>query len=154
MMPRSYLTNYGREKNGVLEGKPQTWGHQGSWAYTREVFDRIGGFTTEEKLNGDTDMQSALRQQGEPGRYGDPCRPSYVYRWNSGSFNISQRGRDGFGELWHRTGMMPAPHVGLLVPKLDQESELIFTRYVDGDNHACRNSPSDSPPAMNTPALG
>lgn len=98
-----------------------------SWAYSRELFDELGGYTESERLTFDQEMWiRALNYCGIETAYG--AKPTYVYRWGNGVYHGSQAGDEGYKALWDGLEKRPAPFLSELVPRFDLETGIIFRK--------------------------
>lgn len=73
----------------------------GGWAYTRDAFDRAGGYPP---MNNGEDQAFARRMRRTGIREADPCklgfRPFYLYRWGPGAgYHLSGMGPKGYQKL-------------------------------------------------------
>ena len=100
--------------------------HHGSWAYNRAMIQSVGGYTDENVLNGDMRLRPRLLEVSRPIRYGQLSTATYVYRWQRGLYNGSQRGQKGWSNLWKRLGKRKVPHVGRLIPAYDSETRSLI----------------------------
>lgn len=141
LIPGRIFTNCGLPRGQVKE-EPQRTGHHGSWAYTRGLFQRVGGYDpTPGQLGGDLEFGRRLRSAGEVVKYAVDT-PTYVYRWNpAAQYHGSQRGPAGFAALWEDLGRQPAPFIGRLEPRFDAETLLLRERWAPARGDAPRNPP-------------
>ena len=99
-----------------------------SWAFTSELYERVGGYPNTNRLDFDQQLGAKFRDNGKRELYswnGGP-EPTYVYRWGNGIYHGSQQGEDGFAGLWDKIEKYPAPRIGELVPRFDPETALIY----------------------------
>ncbi len=73
----------------------------GGWAYTRQAFERAGGYPC---INNGEDQQFARRLRRVEANESDPCRlgcrPFYIYQWGSGAgYHLSGMGTQGYQKL-------------------------------------------------------
>ena len=85
----------------------------GGWAYTREAFERAGGYPP---IDNGEDQAFARRLQRAETKQADPCRlgfqPFYVYRWGPGAgYHLSSMGPKGYQELARRPASKAALNV-------------------------------------------
>lgn len=111
-----------------------------SWAFTREVYEQVGGYSAlldevtdtspTKKLNFDQRLGALLRMADPPMRedyYYRLC-PSYVYRWGNPTYHGSAFGESGYADLWERLGKQEASYIGELVPEFDTETEVVWRK--------------------------
>lgn len=135
--PAGVLSTY-RQPMGGTQGEGATGRFHAAWAYTRPLWDTLGGYPDTARLDFDQQMGKAARQAaGGATHYEDPQAPSYVYRWGNGVYHGSQAGEGGFGALWDELGRRPAPHRGTPAPKMDEETRLIYRRHGHGAALLC-----------------
>jgi glycosyltransferase involved in cell wall biosynthesis len=116
-----------RQPNGSLSQHETGGMFHGGWAYTREVFDQIGGYPA--RNNGE-DQALARRMLRAGVRPADPIglgyEPFYVFRrGNSDGWHLSSMGRDGYRQL----GILRATNTGLVIaepPDLDLDNPPIL----------------------------
>lgn len=102
-----------------------------SWAFTSELFHRVGGYPETSRLDFDQQMRNRLSQGAKSGLsfYSGPSGslpPSYVYRWGNGVYHGSQAGEEGFADLWSHLETLPDPFQGPIQPRFDNETEIIY----------------------------
>jgi len=76
----------------------------GGWAYTRDAFERAGGYPP---IDNGEDQAFARRLERAGTHEADPCqlgfRPFYLYQWGSGAgYHLSGMGPDGYQKLAER----------------------------------------------------
>ena len=76
----------------------------GGWAYTKQAFDRAGGYPP---IDNGEDQRFAQRLKRAGVTESDPCklgsRPFYVYRWGPGAgYHLSGMGPNGYQKLGER----------------------------------------------------
>jgi hypothetical protein len=112
-----------------------------SWAFTRELFERVGGYPPPRYVGEydyhETDMGVQMLAVGRK-VYTDPYiaaslstyvghrESSYVCRVFNDVYNLTQTGGRTYQENWDRIGRLPAPFVGDLVPKFDDWTKRIY----------------------------
>jgi len=119
-------STYQEPKGGMhLEGAAGRF--HSSWAFTSDLFNRVGGYPDTSRLDFDQQMGFRLRQVGTVEHYSDnDVLPSYVYRWGNPTYHGSQAGEEGFQSLWDSLAGLPSPLVGPLQPRFDSETTLIY----------------------------
>lgn len=121
----SVYSTYG-QKFGEVQLEKATGRFHSSWAFTRELFDRVGGYPNTKELIFDQKMGTTLRRTGRVEL--NICeQPGYIYRWGNGVYHGSQAGDTGYEALWNRLETLPAPWVGHVEPKLDEQTRAIKT---------------------------
>lgn len=124
--PTRVWSTCGEPQGGIHIEQAQGRFHS-SWAMTLELFRHVGGYPQTDALIFDQQMGQRLRQSADVVvHYDDPTNPTFVYRWGNGVYHGSQGGDAGFAELWRQLGERPAPHVGILVPRHDDETRQIM----------------------------
>lgn len=127
--PERVLSTY-RQPMGGTQDEGATGRFHASWAYTRPLWDELGGYPDTTRLDFDQQMGKAGRRAaGGAVNYEDPHAPSYVYRWGNGVYHGSQAGEAGFVALWDELGRRDAPHQGTTGPRMDEETRLIYRRH-------------------------
>lgn len=121
---REVYSTYGLS-GGRIRTEPAAGRFHSSWAFTREVFDRIGGYPDTNRLDFDQQMGGRLRKSGRV-EFNQCERPGYVYRWGNGVYHGSQSGEHGYRALWHSLVGRPRQFIGELVPELDGETLAMF----------------------------
>ncbi len=129
LTPASVWSNYGRTQGQLGRDDPRGRFHS-SWRFSRAIAERVGGYPDSGRLSFDQEFAAKLRSAGTAGIYGEPQKPSYVYRWGSGGWNGSQHG-DGedFAAFWESLASLPAPAQPALTPVMDEETLLVFCNY-------------------------
>lgn len=103
-----------------------------SWAFTRNLYDKCGGYPNTGRLDFDQQMRERLAEHaGGRGYYDHEKGPSYVYRWGNGVYHGSQAGEDGYKRLWDDLGKRPFERIESLNPEFDEETKLIFDSLVN-----------------------
>jgi len=92
------------EEDGSLRQHETLGLFHGGWAYSLEVFTRVGGYPP---MNNGEDQGLALRFSLAGVEYADPIQlepmPFYVYSWGSANgWHLSGMGPDGYHELQKR----------------------------------------------------
>ena len=93
----------------------------GSWGFTRDLFERVGGYPA---MDSGQDQHLLKRFKAIPAQrayqqdHQDPPHPTYIYRWFSdhGVYHVSASGMN-YPTLADR----PKPHIGQLTPKLERD---------------------------------
>lgn len=100
-----------------------------SWAYSRELWDELGGYSLSSRLTFDAEMRERSMRycQGVQTLYGGQL-PTYVYRWGNGIYHGSQAGDNGYQALWDSLEKRPAPFLGAIVPRFDLETTMIYNK--------------------------
>ena len=100
-----------------------------SWRFTRNLFEQVGGYPENSELSFDQQFGALLRDAANGcSYYGFTSRPGYVYRWGNNYWHGSQRGGEGYTDLWQAVGQLPAPKQGRLRPRFDAETRLIYNQ--------------------------
>lgn len=100
-----------------------------SWAFTRPLFLEVNGYTMSNRLTFDQELRARMmRVVGESSAYDHLSTPSYVYRWGNGIYHGSQAGDDGYQTLWDSLENISGPHIGELIPSLDEECIALFRK--------------------------
>lgn len=99
----------------------------GSWAYRKDLWDELDGYTLTTRLEFDQIMGGRCRS-ADPQEPALPATyfPGYCYRWGKGGWNGSQSGEGGFAAFWDSLGKLPAPHVPKLVAHYDHQTTLLM----------------------------
>ncbi|MEO8487531.1 MAG: glycosyltransferase [Betaproteobacteria bacterium] len=105
-----------------------------SWAYTRRLWDSLGGYEAGDRLDFDQRMGARCRASAGFTCYDqtDAIRrfgPSYAYRWGSGPYNGSQAGEEGYASLWRQLDEVPSGPVESTGPRMDEETRLIHALH-------------------------
>lgn len=124
-VPERVYSTYGKPF-GEYQTEMAAGRFHASWAFTRKLFESVGGYPDTGRLDFDQQMRDILTNATGGRGFYDTQNCSYVYRWGNGQWHGSQAGEDGFKALWDRIGAMPFEHKGLLEPKYDKQTELIF----------------------------
>lgn len=127
---RDVYSNYMCAKDGAVLREGAAGRFHSSWGMTRRAMETIGGYPQSARLTFDQELGAALSRVCPKGPI--DADPQYVYRWGNGIYHGSQAGDGGYQQLWDELGRMPAPYVGSLVPKFDEETAAIYTRHAAG----------------------
>jgi len=119
-------STYKEPRGAVHLGKPGSLFH-GSWAFTAGLFERVGRYPIVDRLDFDQRMGTLLRKHGKHALIEQPT-PSYVYRWGGVPYHGSQQSGDRFLAHWKSLESRPAPWIGALSPRFDDEAKAIFKR--------------------------
>ncbi len=88
-----------QQKDGTLKQHHTGGLFHGGWAYTRDVFNQLGGYPA---INNGEDQAFARRLKLAGVKFSDPCRlgfqPFYIYRWGCG-WHLSGMGKAGYRRL-------------------------------------------------------
>ena len=101
-----------------------------SWAFTRELFERVGGYPPP-MPNGqyddfETQLGINLKRVGKV-EYIDGDGPSYVCRvFNQAEYHLTQTDGKSYQDNWERIGKLPSPFVGELFPKMDDWTKRLY----------------------------
>jgi hypothetical protein len=133
--PRVY-SNSGLPKDGSTQLKDATGLFHSSWSFTVAAFNAVGGYPKTGRLDFDQQLNRKLCEI-DPVTPNSPTervlaqlRPSYVYRWGNGQYNVSQAGEGGFKVLWDKLGRLPAPFIESPNIVFDAETTAIYDRLV------------------------
>lgn len=132
-IPQKKLTDYHR-RPGVpvteltladlrVEKRETPWCH-GSWAYSRELFERVGGYPEQ---NGGFDLAFGARCQAAAGIAANASAtiaPQYLYRWQSAGYSNAS----GWGDAGYANSVNEGDGSwqGELVPKLDPSAKRLW----------------------------
>ncbi len=141
-------------------------GFHASWAYTRRLWDLLGGYEYGNRLDFDQHMGGRCREAVGIIHYDDTgivrrFGPSYVYRWGNGVYHGSQAGGEGYASLWRSLGELPFERVERTGPLMDAATGLIYALHgwvkrcakcglelAESENEvceACKESPVEKP---------
>jgi|TARA_Y100000034_G_scaffold105774_1_gene133395 glycosyltransferase involved in cell wall biosynthesis len=95
----------------------------GAWAFTRKLFDEVGGYPKTKICGFDQKTRSLLLEHTTETK---TTTPTYVYRFDTGIYQTSSRGEEGYAEHWASVEKIPAPWLGTLHPKFDNETESLY----------------------------
>lgn len=125
--PAYVYSNYALPKDGSFQREGAEGRFHSSWAFTRQLYEKVGGYPQTDRLDFDQQMNGILRDAEPQHLSRQKDDPSYVYRWGGGPYNGSAAG-DGiaFKNHWDEIGRRPAPWVGTLIPKMDYETEQLM----------------------------
>lgn len=134
---KKVLTTYGCGETGETiveeaEHVPGPWNlrFHASWAFTRELFERVGGYPPDmvegEYEHSSTELGRRLRDRGKV-EYIDGDGPSYVCRvFNHAEYHVTQTNGKSYQQHWGDLAKIEAPFVGELVPRMDDWTERIY----------------------------
>lgn len=128
-------SNYNEQKQGMhFEGAAGRF--HSSWAFTRDVYEEIGGYAglldapsdqaPTKHLNFDQRIGARLRVADPNPPIDETYFPAYVYRWGNSTYHGSAFGDWGYADLWAELGRRPAPFIGKLDPQFDTETEVLW----------------------------
>lgn len=125
-MPSRVYSNYGLPK-GTTQIELAEGRFHGSWAFTKELFLKVGGWPVTKELMFDQWFGSSLKTEG---RRGDPAflSISYVYRWGNGIYHGSQFGNVDFNKKVEELNLSKQ-HQGPLTPIMDLETKILFEKW-------------------------
>jgi len=118
-------SNYA-QKRGTVILEPSAGRFHSSWGYTRRLYETAGGYSNSFLCSYDQEFGARLARFDRVPFVDPSYLPSYVYRWGSGAWNISQRGEAGYQLLWDSLETIKQRPAGKLVPLLDQETRDIL----------------------------
>lgn len=106
-----------------VEKRVSPWCHA-SWAYSRELFEKVGGYPEQ---NGGFDLAFGARclaAAGQPANASATIAPQYLYRWQSSGYpNASGFGDAGYDQAKQDSD---AEWIGELVPRLDDGARRLW----------------------------
>ncbi|MGH8552821.1 MAG: glycosyltransferase family 2 protein, partial [Methylococcales bacterium] len=128
--PKRVLSTYNQRRACTRETDGAGIFHA-SWAYTRRLWDWIGGYPIGDRLDYDQQMGRQCREAAGVVHYDETdiirrLGPSYVYRWGNGVYHGSEAGEEGYANLWRRLGELPFERVDRTGPRMDKETSLIY----------------------------
>lgn len=135
-LAQTVWSTYEEGKQGMHK-EPGDGRFHASLAFTRDIFNKIGGYPDTKKLIFDQMMRSRLIDAGHSCFYDDPTVfpnhfPTYCYRWGNGIYHGSQMGDgDAYDRFYKGLGELAAPPQGRLIPQYDEET----TRLIQKDWH-------------------
>src|SRR5690349_5419636 len=105
-----------------------------SWAYTRALWEHLGGYEPGDDLDFDQQMGARCRAVAPIVHYDEtatarPFGPTYVYRWGNGVYHGSQAGAQGYRELWNALGNQPAERIASTGPVMDEQTRTIYAAH-------------------------
>jgi len=130
--PEFAYSNYGQNIGDVVK-ENSTGRFHATWAYSKELWEDVGGYETVLNITGDKVMrEKCLRSAGGYTRYeGD--NPTYVYRWARASWHASAilavDSEAEFQERWDYLGFKPIEKVANLEVIFDEESALLYAKF-------------------------
>lgn len=116
--------------DAVLE--PAAGRFHASWAFSRELYDHVGGYPPTAALDFDQQLGALLRrgceQIGKPHVELDTGNPGYVYRWGNATYHGSAFGPTD--DWYERVGRLdlPAEFIGRPHACFDAETRLLYAR--------------------------
>jgi hypothetical protein len=96
-----------------------------SWAFTRDLYEKIGGYAEYTGLDFDQRIGFKLAEADPRPPIDETYCPAYVYRWGNTTYHGSAQGMEGYATLWDALGKQPAPFMGKVVPAFDEETKLL-----------------------------
>ncbi len=129
-------SNTGLPKDGSTLLKGATGMYHSSWSFSVTAFKAVGGYPNTERLDFDQQLNRKLCEidpitpNSPTERILAQLRPSYVYRWGNGQYNVSQAGEGGFKALWDELGRLPASYMDAPNIEFDAETVAIYDRLV------------------------
>lgn len=125
--PEQIYTTYG-VKHGTVQRERAAGRFHASWAFTKGLFEKIGGYPVSNDLSFDAQLLHKLTEgQGGVCRYRvAPLGPSYVYRWGNGVYHGSQAGLAHYSTLWAELATRPVEHQADFTPVLDSQAVAIL----------------------------
>jgi glycosyltransferase involved in cell wall biosynthesis len=130
--PEFAYSNYGQNIGDVVK-ENATGRFHATWAYSKELWDDVGGYETVLNITGDKVMrEKCLRSSGGYTRY-ETDNPTYVYRWARAAWHASAilavDSEAKFQEKWDYLGFRPIEKVDNLVVAFDEESALLYAKF-------------------------
>ena len=125
----TYNMPFGRTR---LEGAAGRF--HGSWAYTRRLWESLGGYELADRLDFDQHMGRRCQMAAPIIHYdetglGRTFGPSYVYRWANGVYHGSQAGEEGYAGLWRQLDELPYEQVERTGALMDDETRFIYALH-------------------------
>ncbi|MGH8498132.1 MAG: glycosyltransferase, partial [Methylococcales bacterium] len=131
--PNRVLTTTNHLRSGTRENAA-SGGFHASWAYTRRLWELLGGYDYGNRLDFDQHMGRRCRDAVGVAHYdetdiGRRFGPSYVYRWGNGVYHGSQAGTEGYANLWRRLGELPFERIERTGPRMDAATSIIYALH-------------------------
>lgn len=128
-LPQVFST-YNQPKGSIqLEGASGRF--HAHWAFTKLLYQKVGGYPKTDKLIFDQQMGTKLRDEAAETSYKlENLPPSYIYRWGNPYYHGSAQGEDGYRKLWEALGNRKTEYFGELIPEFDEETELLFQNLI------------------------
>jgi len=131
--PNFAYSNYDQKIGEVLKESVKGRFH-GAWAYTKAMWDQVGGYDSVPRIDFDKTMYNKCSAISSPVPY-DAGNPAYIHRWARVDFHLgnvdlpNQDPENIFKTNWDYIGYIPVEKINSLTPKLDEETKLIFQKF-------------------------
>tara|TARA_R110000824_G_scaffold128317_3_gene289109 strand:+ start:126 stop:1961 length:1836 start_codon:yes stop_codon:yes gene_type:complete len=131
--PSFAYSNYEQKVGEVLKEKVEGRFH-GAWAYTKSMWDKVGGYDDGARTDFDKIMYSKCTEISKPVNY-DAGNPTYVHRWARVDWHLgntempNQDPEEIFKTNWDYVGYIPVEKIDYLKPEFDDEAKMIFEKF-------------------------
>jgi glycosyltransferase involved in cell wall biosynthesis len=131
--PNFAYSNYDQKVGEVMKENVKGRFH-GAWAYTKKMWDRVGGYDDVARIDFDQMMYNKCTSVSEPVPY-DAGNSAYVHRWARVDWHLgftelpNQDPEEIFKNNWDYVGYIPVEKLDYLKPELDDEAKMIFEKF-------------------------